>query len=182
MVSATPYCKKCKPKGMASVSGPPDLCSRKHTGNRFCNGCGNLQRQTYVDDWQECQEYVARDEGRWTSFGFCSNKARGDKMHQIPERYGEGKRWRYLCHIHDPEGVAKRTAKAKEKWDKIEAGWARRAKRNDDRHDMEDILLDVAKWMAKNAELVAEDEWLQSIANKMADNDMLLEKLEHPSE
>lgn len=177
MISITPWCKVCKPRGLAQVSGPGDMCDRKHTGHRFCNGCGNQQQQTYTDDWQQCQEYVCVDYGRSSRFGFCSNKAQV-QVH-IPARMrrhdSKAMRWRWMCHIHRPEAVAKRKAKADAKYQAIVDGWDRRAKRDSDRHDIEDLLVEVAGWMAKNPELVAEDEWLQTIANKMTENETLME-------
>lgn len=44
-------------------------------------------------------------------------------------------------------------------------------------HGYEEILLEMAGWMAKNPELVAEDEWLGKIAQQMADNEQLMKVL-----
>lgn len=171
MISVTPYCEQCNPThALASPGGPRDLCKRKHVGRRYCNMC-----RDYTDDWQQCQWYVAHNEGRWTSFGFCENKAR--ELHHMDARHGGGKVWRWVCHTHTPDAFTKRKDKQEAKFQAWKDGLDRRVRRSGDRHDMEDLLVDIAGWMAKNPELVAEDEWLQTIANKMSDNESLMEAI-----
>ena len=82
-----------------------------------------------------------------------------------------------MCHTHRPEAVSKRKDKQEAKLRAWEDGLNRRIHRDHDRHDMEDLLVEVARWMAKNHELVAEDEWLQTIANKMSENETLMEAM-----
>jgi len=172
-LSQRPRCGDCPPKNPYKDT---ERCEkRKHPTTAMCTSC-----KATDPDRHFCDYTVGRSMGIATDFGPC------DKPATTLERYKRHQhdklKWGYLCHLHNEAGEKKRADKDAAKQDAETARWADRDKREDDRRDAFDILVEMARWIAKNRELAAEDEWLSQIAVKLAGNDAAQAALEGKDE
>ncbi len=164
-----PRCKNCqKPEWNRN-----ERCSARHRTYAVCRSCGFTDENHHY-----CDETVGRSMGIATDFGYCNRRA--DEQRHVPDRYHQpdGMVWHYLCKQHLPEAVKARQDASEARYAAERARWAERDKRDDDKSDAFDILVELARWVAKNRDLAAEDEWLGQIAIKLAGNDAVQAALE----
>ena len=164
-ISRRPRCKGCPP---IERYKPTERCERKHPTYAWCNVCDAKDENRHY-----CDQWVGRTMGIATDFGPC------DLTAKVFEQYDhwQKKHWGWLCHLHSAEGEKKRSDKYAAERAAEQVIQDARDKRAEDRRDAIDILKEMAMWMFENRELVAEDEWLGRIAERVARNDYVQDML-----
>ena len=134
---------------------------------RRCNYCQTTDTET------KCCEGHVRDPGRWPSFHNCQRIATAER---------DGHWW---CKTHDPVAIQEKRKTQSEKW-KAEseadmARWRRELAERAAFPKMLAILQDLSDWAVANGDLVASDEWLDSIVRSgAAATKPLLSKEDNP--
>jgi len=171
MIPQRVYCTTC-PESSYSGRDTRDFCTKRtHESYRRCSSCTYEER-----DWHPCDQIINSYVGNWPSSRHCDKKGielRNERKDFLDTP--KGKFW--LCKRHFPENVEQKEKEKRRReniryevsMDKSRYGWVGRG--------YEKILLEMAGWMALNHEHVAEDEWLQKIADMMADNEQLMKVL-----
>ena len=163
MRTIRPRCGKCKEE--KPYGGYEPRCSRRHEQWLRCTACGAEDRITHRCDYPVF--------GQW-HYDVCDKAARveAEYIHHDKKHFG------WLCGTHTPEAHAARKAKSEARRQAWEAEWDATRKRDRDDADAFDLVVEMARWIAKNRDLAEEDEWLGQIAERMAGNDAIQQALE----
>lgn len=163
MSTMRPRCGKCKDP--EKYSGYEPRCPRRHENWLRCTACGYEDRATHRCDYPVF--------GQW-HYSACDKTAKveGEFIHHGKKHIG------WLCGMHTPEAHAAREAKKAAKRQEWQSDWDAMNKRNRDNADAWLVLMEMARWIAKNRDLVEEDEWLAKIAERMALNDLIQQRLQ----
>ncbi len=164
-----PRCADCPEPGWNKF----ERCKAKHETYALCNSCGYEERDRHF-----CDHVVGRSVGISTQFGYCDKPAKD--VYQYDRHSNDKGRWGYLCAIHTPEAKARREAEFQARMRADDERWEQRRKKEHDEDDAFDLLVEFARWTAANHELAEEDEWLRTLAGRVAKNDLVLEALAQP--
>lgn len=168
-----PRCKNC-PKVEWNRF---ERCAEHHPTYGACSSCGYREPDKHF-----CDFVVGRSAGISTDFGYCNKGAKAEYQYDRHELNGKNLVWGFLCSIHTPEARKKRKDDWEAKYRAENAAADARYKRQEDKEDAFDILVELARWMYKNQDLIEADEWLNDIALKMATNEALQEALKGKAE
>jgi hypothetical protein len=150
-----------------------ERCARKHPTYARCSGCGLEDRDRHF-----CDYVVGRTMGISTQFGYCDRKAVAEVEMNWRLGYEDKKKaWRWVCFQHHPDAFAKRKAEFQSRMQADNDRWTALDKQHDDEREAMRIVVDMARWIAANHELVEEDEWLGKIALRMAENSLIQARL-----
>ena len=174
-VSHRPRCYACpRPEPYKNT----ERCERKHETFAQCNGCGAVDKAKHYCDVHVMSGFHS---------GPCDRRAVGDEPVLIPNRRNNHfstypDEWRYVCFQHHPDAVAKRRAEVEAKMQASSDRWNAARDREENERDAIDIAAEMARWIAANRELAAEDEWLGKIAERIASNSLVMEKMKGDGE
>lgn len=96
--------------------------------------------------------------------------------HQCFRRPGHGPDGLF-CLQHSPEYLRERRLRWQAKYDAEREAEHRTYALAGAKREALDILVEIARWMARNRELVEADEWLAQIAERMSGNEALMERV-----